>query len=342
MSKKQITIYDLAEKLNISATTVSRGLQNHPAINKNTKKKIFDLAETLGYQSNKFASNLRKQKTHTIGVIVPRLNSLFMSSVLSGIEKIVNNAGYNLIISQSFEHEDKEKTNVATMFSNRVDGLIVSLSADTTNYNHFNTFIKKGIPLILFDRVTDKIPGTKIIIDNKRAGYLATKHLIEQGSKDILHITGSLNRNVYQDRFEGYKKALAEHQIPFKEELFISNDLSEQAILECFTNDILKRKKLPDGLFISNDSSAAFALTILKEAGVKVPQDLAIVGFNNDLISKVTEPAISTIDYPGNEMGESIARILINHLDGQGDLSFTSTVILNSELIIRDSSRRIK
>lgn len=342
MSKKQITIYDLAEKLNISATTVSRGLQNHPAINKHTKKKIFDLAESLGYQSNKFASNLRKQKTHTIGVIVPRLNSLFMSSVLSGIEKIVNNAGYNLIISQSFEHEDKEKTNVATMFSNRVDGLIVSLSADTTNYNHFNTFIKKGIPLILFDRVTDKIPGTKIIIDNKRAGYLATKHLIEQGSKEILHITGSLNRNVYQDRFEGYKKALAEHQIPFKEELFIANDLSEQAILDCFTNDILKRKKLPDGLFISNDSSAAFALTILKEAGVKVPQDLAIVGFNNDLISKVTEPAISTIDYPGNEMGESIARILINHLDGQGDLSFTSTVILNSELIIRGSSKRIK
>ena len=342
MSKKQITIYDLAEKLNISATTVSRGLQNHPAINKNTKKKIFDLAESLGYQSNKFASNLRKQKTHTIGVIVPRLNSLFMSSVLSGIEKIVNNAGYNLIISQSFEHEDKEKTNVATMFNNRVDGLIVSLSAETANYNHFNTFIQKGIPLILFDRVTDKIPGTKIIIDNHRAGYLATKHLIEQGSKEILHITGSLNRNVYQDRFNGYLQALAEHQISFKEELLISNDLSEEALLDCLKNDVLRRKKLPDGLFTTNDSSAAFALTILKEAGLKIPEDIAIIGFNNDLISKVTEPAISTINYPGNEMGESIARILVNHLDGQGDLSFTSTVILNSELIIRGSSKRMK
>ncbi len=342
MSKKHITIYDLAEQLNISATTVSRGLQNHPLISKNTKKKIFDLAESLGYQSNKFASNLRKQKTNTIGVIVPRLDSLFMSSVLSGIEKIVNNAGYNLIISQSFEQENKEKTNVATMFNNRVDGLIVSLSANTTNYNHFNTFIKKGIPLILFDRVTDKIPGTKIIIDNFKAGYLATKHLIEQGSKEILHITGSLHRNVYQDRLQGYKKALAEHDIPFKDELLISNDLSQEALFDCLINDILKRKKLPDGLFTTNDSSAAFALTIFKEAGIKVPEDLAIIGFNNDLISRVTEPAISTINYPGNEMGESIARILINHLDEESDLSFTNTVILNSELLIRDSSKRIK
>lgn len=342
MSKKQITIYDLAEKLNISATTVSRGLQNHPAINKNTKKKIFDLAESLGYQSNKFASNLRKQKTNTIGVIVPRLNSLFMSSVISGIEKIVNNAGYNLIISQSFEQQEKEKTNASTMFNSRVDGLIVSLSSETSNYNHFNTFIRKGIPLILFDRVCDDIPGTKVIIDNRKAGYAATKHLIKQGCKEILHITGNLNRNVYKDRLDGYKEALSEYNIPFKENLFISNDLSEQSIFDCLTNDILKREKLPDGLFITNDSSAAFALTILKDAGLKIPEDIAIVGFNNDLISKVTEPAISTINYPGNEMGESIARILINHLDGEGNMNFTSTVILNSELVIRNSSKRNK
>ncbi|WEK19902.1 MAG: LacI family DNA-binding transcriptional regulator [Candidatus Pedobacter colombiensis] len=342
MQDKEITIYDLAEKLDISAATVSRALQDHPAVNKKTKKKILDLATELGYRSNKFASNLRKQKTNTIGVIVPRLNSLFMSSVLSGIEKIVNTAGYNLIISQSFEQEAKEKTNTITMFNSRVDGLIVSLASDTQNFSHFDTFIKKNIPIIFFDRVAENIQSTKVLIDNFQAGYKATEHLIMQGCQEILHITGNTKRNVYKDRFEGYKKALADHNIPYDPSLFISNELTEQDVQDVLVNDILKRDKLPDGLFITNDSSAAFALSILKEAGVKVPEDMAIVGFNNDLISRVTEPEISTINYPGNEMGENIARILINHLDGEGDLSFTSTVILNSDLIVRASSQRKK
>ncbi|RDC56942.1 LacI family transcriptional regulator [Pedobacter chinensis] len=342
MQDKEITIYDLAERLNVSATTVSRGLQDHPAINKKTKKRIFDLAAELGYRSNKFASNLRKQKTNTIGVIVPRLNSLFMSSVLSGIEKIVNNAGYNLIISQSFEHESKEKTNTTTMFNSRVDGLIVSLASDTEDLSHFDTFIRKNIPIIFFDRVAESIQSTKVLIDNFKAGYKATEHLIQQGCKKILHITGNPSRNVYKDRFEGYKKALNDHHIEFDPALYISNDLTEQAIQDALVNDVLKRDTLPDGLFVTNDSSAAFALTIFKEAGLRIPEDIAIVGFNNDLISKVTEPAITTINYPGNEMGESIARILINHLDGEGDLSFTSTVLLNTELIVRGSSQRKK
>ncbi|PWS32838.1 LacI family DNA-binding transcriptional regulator [Pedobacter paludis] len=342
MQDKEITIYDLAERLNISATTVSRGLQDHPAINKKTKKRIFDLATELGYRSNKFASNLRKQKTNTIGVIVPRLNSLFMSSVLSGIEKIVNNAGYNLIISQSFEQEAKEKTNTTTMFNSRVDGLIVSLASDTQDFSHFDTFIKKNIPVIFFDRIAESIQSTKVLIDNFKAGYKATEHLIEQGCKEIVHITGNTARNVYKDRFEGYKKALSDYSISFDPTLFISNDLTEQSVQDALINNVLKRDKLPDGLFITNDSSAAFALTILKEAGLKVPEDIAIVGFNNDLISRVTEPAITTINYPGNEMGENIARILINHLDGTGDLSFTSTVILNTELMVRASSQRKK
>ena len=341
MRNKEITIYDLAQKLNISAATVSRGLSDHPAINKETKKKIFDLATELGYRSNKFASNLRKQHTHTIGVIVPRLNSLFMSSVLSGIEKIVNNAGYNLIIAQSFEQEAKERTNTTTMFNSRVDGLIVSLSSDTKDYSHFDTFIKKNIPIVFFDRIAKEIDATKVLIDNFKAGYQATSHLLDQGCKEIMHITGNITRNVYKDRFEGYRKALEERQLDYDPSLFFSNDLSEQAVQDTI-NEVLKRKKLPDGLFITNDSAAAYALTILKQAGLKVPKDIAIVGFNNDLISQVTEPAITTINYPGNEMGETIARIILNRLDEDGDSSFTSTVTLNSDLVIRASSLRKK
>lgn len=262
MQDREITIYDLAEKLNISATTVSRGGQDHPAINKKNKKRIFDLAAELGYRSNKFGSNLTKQKTNTIGVIVPGLNSFFMSSVLSGIEKIVNNAGHNLIISQSFEHEAKEKTNTTTMFNSRVDGLIVSLASDTQDLSHFDTFIKKNIPIIFFDRIAEEIQSTKVLIDNFKAGYKATAHLIGQVCKKILHITGNTARNVYQDRFEGYKKAGADYGIALSPDLFFSNDLTEQAVQDALVNDILKRDELPDGLFITNDSSAAFALII--------------------------------------------------------------------------------
>ncbi len=338
MSQKEITIYDIAEKLKISAATVSRALQNHPAVNAKTKKRIVDLASELGYQSNKFASNLRKQKTHTIGVIVPRLNSAFMSTVLSGIEKVANNAGYNLIISQSFETQEKEAKNAQTMFNNRVDALIISLAYDTKDYKHLNSFIKKNIPIIFFDRVADEIDATKVLIDNFKAGYQATEHLIHQGCKEILHITGNLIRNVYNDRLNGYKKALDDNGIKYDQKLVISNDLSEKAIEDCLKNDVLKRQKLPDGLFITSDPSAAYALTILKEAGVKVPEDMAIIGFNNDLISRVCEPAISTINYPGNQMGETIASILINHLNGESDINYMNTVILKTDLIVRNSS----
>ncbi|WP_353139150.1 LacI family DNA-binding transcriptional regulator [Pseudopedobacter sp.] len=338
MSQKEITIYDIAEKLKISAATVSRALQNHPAVNAKTKKRIVDLASELGYQSNKFASNLRKQKTHTIGVIVPRLNSAFMSTVLSGIEKVANNAGYNLIISQSFETQEKEAKNAQTMFNNRVDALIISLAYDTKDYKHLNSFIKKNIPIIFFDRVADEIDATKVLIDNFKAGYQATEHLIHQGCKEILHITGNLIRNVYNDRLNGYKKALEDNGIKYDQKLVISNDLSEKAIEDCLKNDVLKRQKLPDGLFITSDPSAAYALTILKDAGVKVPEDMAIIGFNNDLISRVCEPAISTINYPGNQMGETIASILINHLNGESDINYMNTVILKTDLIVRNSS----
>jgi len=341
MIKKEITIYDIAKRLNISPTTVSRGLKNHPAININTKKKITDLAKELGYRSNTFASNLRKQNTNTIGVIIPRLDG-FMSNVMSGIERIVNNAGYNLIITQSFESLEKEKTNAATMFNSRVDGLIVSLSNDFNGLNHFRNFIKKGVPLIFFDRIAEDFPSTKVVIDNFKGGYIATTHLIEQGCKNILHITGTLNGKVYRDRFEGYKKALADQEIAYSPEMFISNALSETEIIDCFKNDILKRRILPDGIFITNDFSAAFAIKVLKEAGIKVPEDIAIIGFNNDQVSKVTEPPISTINYPSKEMGESIARILVSHFQGNGDLSITNTVLLNTELVIRGSSLKKK
>lgn len=338
---KEATIYDIAKKLSISPATVSRGLQDHPAISKKTKKKIFELADKIGYRSNHFARNLRNQKTETIGLIVGKLNSHFQSEVISGIEHIVNSKGYNLIISQSSEQEVKEVANAKTMFNNRVDGLLVSLSYDTKDLSHFEPFFKKNIPVIFFDRVKEHQNCTNILIDNRKAAYEATKHLIEQGCKKIVHITAPPEQNVYIDRLQGYKQALADHKIKFKEENVIVCNLSMEAGAEA-ADSILKMKPLPDGVFASNDNSAVGCMLALKQKGIKIPDDIAFVGFNNDPVSYVVEPNLSTIKYSGYEVGEVAARHLINHLTGVSSIHSTNTIILRSEFIVRESSLKKK
>jgi LacI family transcriptional regulator len=338
---KEITIYDLARKLKISPATVSRGLKDHPGISKKTKKKIFDLAREMGYRSNNFARNLRKQTTDTIGVIVPRLNSYFMSTVIAGMEKVANTAGYNLIISQSSESVKQEMASVATMFNNRVDGLLVSLAYDTENIAHFEDFMNKNVPLIFFDRVIDNKKCTNVLIDNHKAGYEATSHLISQGCKRIVHITAIPKRNVYKDRLQGYKQALADHKIAFKEKYLIINNLSLEAGTDAATY-ILNMKPLPDAVFAANDNCAVGCMLALKQAGIRIPEDIAFVGFNNDPVSRVIEPNLTTINYPGYEMGAAAARNLINHLNGTSNIQSTNTILLRSELIIRASSKRGK
>lgn len=340
-NSKEVTIYDIAKKLKISPATVSRGLQDHPAISKKTKKKIFDLADKIGYRSNHFARNLRNQKTDTIGVIVPRLNSHFMSSVIAGIENVANKEGYNLIISQSSELSTKEAANAKTLFNNRVDGLLASLAYDTKDLSHFDSFFRKKIPVIFFDRVMDHENCTNILIDNRKAAYEATKHLIEQGCKRIVHITAPPQQNVYIDRLKGYKQALAGHKIKFKEEDVIIGDLSMEAGNDA-AEAILKMKTLPDGIFVSNDNCAVGCMLALKQKGIKIPDDIAFAGFNNDPVSKVIEPNLTTINYSGNEVGEIAARHLISHLSGVSPIHNTNTIILRSELIIRESSLKKK
>lgn len=338
---KDVTIYDIAKSLSISPATVSRALNDHPAVNKKTRQRILDMATEMGYRSNTFASNLRKQRTNAIGVIVPRLNSHFQSSVIAGMEKVANEAGYTLIISQSLESTQKEIANAKTMFNSRVDGLLVSLAYDTENTEHFMPFLEKGIPLLFYDRIADNKKFTGVVIDNRQAAYKATEHLIAQGCKNIVHVTGSLKRSVYADRLKGYRYALIDHELPFSQEFVISGKLSEEAGIEA-AEQILQMNPLPDGLFVSNDTCAVSCIKTLKQAGINIPGDIAIVGFNNDPISRVIEPNLSTIDYPGFEMGEVAIKNLISHLDGLTDIIATNTITLRSELIVRESSLKGK
>ena len=336
---KEVTIYDLAKDLGISPTTVSRALNNHPAVKGQTKERIILAAKTMGYRSNIFASNLRSKRTNNIGVIVPRLNSPFQSSAIAGMEKVANEAGYNLVISQSLESVEKEIANAQMMYNSRVDGLIVSMVDDPTNIEHFRPFITKGIPLLFYDRVAEQEECTGVIIDNIQAGYNATAHLIAQGCKHIVHILGNTRINVYSNRLKGYKYALMDHGLPYLEENIFQSDLSEDSG-DGIVQRLKKMAKFPDGLFISNDSCAASCINALKQEGISVPGEIAVVGFNNDMISRLMEPKLTTINYPAFEMGEIAMKNLVNHLGGfLGEiLQNTDTITLRSELIIRESS----
>ena len=337
--KKEITIYDIAKALNISPSTVSRGLKNHPHIRKETKKSIIAKAREMGYQQNKFASNLRQKHTNTIGVVVPKLDSYFMATVISGIEKITAQNGYGLIISQSQESWKKEISCISTLFNSRVDGLLVSLAFDTKNLEHFNILLNKDIPVVFFDRVTDCNGCISIVIDNYKAGYEATSHLIEQGCKRIVHIGGNLLRNVYSERFRGYKQALTDNKIEFEQNLIVICDMSGQASTDA-AKKILKMLPRPDGIFTSNDTTAVATMVELERAGVIIPDEIAVVGFNNDPISQVIRPNLTTVDYPARQIGEIAATSLINKLKNSESANF-STIILKHDLICRQSSLRI-
>jgi LacI family transcriptional regulator len=338
-SGKEVTIYDVAKALNLSPSTISRGLKDHPHIRKETKKKIISTARDMGYRHNKFASNLRQNRTHTLGVIVPKLNSYFMATAIAGIEKITSQYGYNLIISQSQESGKKEIAGISTLFNSRVDGLIVSLSFETKTIDPFNVFLNKGIPLVFFDRVYECSQCTNIIIDNFKAGYEATRHLVSQGCKRILHLGGSLLRNVYSERLRGYKMALEDAGLNYDNDMVVISDLNANAGVEA-ARRIIKMRNPPDGIFTANDTSAVAAICELQLAGFRIPHDIAVVGFNNEPISKVVQPNLTTIHYPAQEVGELAATTLINKLDDPHAAS-PHIIVLEHSLIIRQSSQKI-
>ena len=337
--EKEVTIYDIAKIMLLSPATVSRALNDHPAINSKTKLSVMSKAAELGYRSNTFASNLRRKSTNTLGVIVPRLDSSFMSAVLAGMEAVANQAGYNLLISQSLESHGKEKTNVKTMYNSRVDGLLVSVAYDTEGFEHFENFVKKNIPVLFFDRVFDHPACASIVIDNVRAGFEITSHLIERGCRRIMHVTGNLKRNVYADRYQGYMNALTANGLAPDESLVLVTDLSQKAGAEAI-EQLAKMHEKPDGIFIANDICAVACVQALKKRGYNIPEDIAVAGFNNDPVSQVIEPNLTTFFYPGREMGEVAVRTMINHLKGIQKMDTANKVILKSELIVRASSMK--
>lgn len=341
MKSTQVTIKDIARELGISPSTVSRALKDHPDISPDTKKAVKELAEKLNYQPNVVALSLRQSKTNTIGIIVPELVHFFFSTIISGIEDVAYKNGYNVIISQSNESYDREVSDLKALFNSRVDGLLISVSRETSNFDHFKSVFERGMPMVFFDRAVDELDTSKIVVDDSDGAYQATKHLIEQGCKRIAHIAGPDSLNISKNRADGYIKALGDHNIMVDNKMIIPCNEGSIEAAKKISMELLQRKNRPDGIFTSNDLTALGAMQAAKELKIKIPDELAIIGFSNWQVASFTDPTLSSVDQPGYEMGKQAAELLLREVESKEDQFIEpQTKILPTKLIIRESSKR--
>jgi LacI family transcriptional regulator len=337
MKSAHITIHDIAKKLSISASTVSRALSDHPRISIDTKKKVKALAKKLNYHPNIVATNLRVGKTNTVGIVVPRINRNFFSNVIGGFEDIVSNAGYRMMITQTNEDYNKEVENIKVLINARVDGIIMSLSADTKDYNHLKLIKRNGIALIFFDRVADNIESSKVVIDDLDGSYNAVNHLISQGCKKIAHFAGPEHINIYSNRMKGYLNALKDNNIDIKDYLIINNVITkDKGFSAC--KHLMNLKDKPDAIFATSDFSALGAMIFLKENGYKIPEDVALVGFANEPFTGLLEPGLTSVDQHSNEIGIEVAKLFLDEVQHGEVGTICRDIIIKPDLIIRKSS----
>lgn len=296
------------------------------------------MAKKLGYQPNALASNLRTSCTNTIGVIIPRISRYFFSSAISGIEELARTKGYNVIICQSNDLEERESACVQTLFASRVDGVIASIAINTENYEHYKTFTNRNIPLVFFDRVCDELETSQVVVDDFKGGFLAAEHLISKGCKKIAHISGPQHLNIYINRLQGYLKALRKHGIQIDENLISESLLTREDGKAC-AKKLLDSPHRPDAIFAANDTTALSIILYAKEIGIRVPEDLAVVGFSNEPFSEFVSPSITTIEQSGFDVGTKATELLTNIIANKSQ-NHQETIVLPVKLIERESSNR--
>ena len=335
MRSAQVTIKDLAEKLGISPSTVSRALKDHPDISKATKKAVRELAEELNYEPNAVALSLLSSRSNNIGLIIPEIVHYFFSQVISGIEDVAYDAGYHVIICQSNESYSREVKNVQALLSSRIEGLLLSVSKETRELIHLENLRKKNIPIVFFDRVPNKFEADQVVIDDYNGAYQAVKHLIDIGCRQIAHLGTTRDMGIGLERYRGYIQALKDHRLSINENLIIECDTYKAARL--ITRKLIYDSNPVDGIFAVNDRTAIGALQTAKECGKKIPEELAIVGFSNGIYSNMTDPPLTTVEQFGYKMGQNAARLLLDRLFSKEDYPPVKDVI-RSELIIRGST----
>lgn len=334
------TLKDIADALGLSVPTVSKALKDYPDVSKKTKILVNDLAKTLNYQPNAFAVSLRKSESKTIGVIIPETVHHFFSSVLKGIIQKAEEKGYLVIILQSNESYSLEKKQIELLLRSKVDGILISIANSTSDFKHLTSVISKNIPLVMFDKIAKVVSCSKVIINDKRAAYEATKYLIKTGCQKIAHFRGPLMPQNSIDRFLGYKKALEDHNLLYDPKLvYICNDMSYKEGKK-YAKQLINEHKDVDGIFINTDLVAIGAIAELNKQNIKIPKDISVVGFSNWFMSSVISPSLSTIDQPGFKMGKTACKLLLKQIKKERrKKNFEHrTVELKTKLILRNST----
>lgn len=345
MHRRQITLADLAKELGISTATVSRALKDYPDISDQTKKRVIALAKKWNYRPNSMAAGLRKRESKVIGVIVPDIINHFFSSVIKGIMSVAYEADYRVMLMQSDESFEKERVDADALFSSRVDGVLVSVAHGSESYDHLTQFYQSGIPLVFFDKIPAEIQDcSKVMVDDFHGAFMIVEHLIQQGCKRIVHFRGPLQASTSRNRYEGYLAALKKYKLPIDEELIIGcHEISLEEGRD-FSQVLLDKKIAFDGVFAVADAVALGSILAIRQAGLRIPEQVAVAGFSDWKISAILDPPLSSVAQPSQEMGTLAAKLLLKEILAMKEDKEVSpeTIVLRTELKIRESSSRVQ
>ncbi|MDR2626847.1 MAG: LacI family transcriptional regulator [Dysgonamonadaceae bacterium] len=342
MSVQRITIKDIARELKISTSTVSRALADKWDVNPETRKAVLELAGQWNYHPNPISLSLKKRQSMTIGVIIPEFVNAFFPEVIIGIESVLVPKGYQILICQSNESYKNELNNLKALEDKMVDGFIVSVSKETKNTDYFGHLIENNFPIVFFNRICEGLNASAVVIDDYKWAFLAVEHLIQQGRKRIAHLAGQDNLLVATRRKQGYLDALGKYGLPVDEHLIIPCGLiMERGILGGYR--ILEMQEGPDAIFAVNDPVAIGAMKVLQKHGIRIPEDIAVVGFTESQMATIIEPNLTTVEQPTFEMGKSAAELLLQQIKNKQDETWTTkTLVLEAKLNIRESSTQTK
>ena len=340
MKFEAVTIKDIAKALNLSTSTVSRALRDSYEISAETKKIVIEYANKINYRPNPIALSLKEKRSRSLGIIVCEIANSFFSQVIDGMESVAHSRGYNVTFLQSHESFIKENLNLEYLSSRSVDGLLISVSTETQDFSHLKELYDRGLPIVFFDRIVDEIDTHKVIINNYKGAYNAVKHLADKGYKRIAYIANSELLTLTKDRLSGYKKVLIENKLEIDDNLikYCSHGGMINEEVEKALDEIFSLKKKPDAIFASSDKLTTGCLHYFKKHNIKVPKQVALVGFSNNENSDLFSPALTVLKQPAFEMGEIACNYLLELIETKRPVKDYETRILETELIIRDSA----
>ena len=334
----QPTIKDIAKKLGLSPSTVSRALNDHPDISKETKRRVQEISDELDYHPNSIAQSLQSKRSNIIGVVVPQVKHVFFAEIMAGITDIAHDAGYTVMICQSNDDYEREELNLKALISQHVAGLLISISQSTEGSEHFDQLIKRNIPIVFFDRVSDLVEASKVVVNDFEGALKAVEYLIQKGYRRIAHLGGPKFLNISKNRYNGYETALKKHGLPIDEELILHNGLNEEHGVEGMLRLLEQVAVSPDAVFCVNDPVAIGAYTVIRKKGLQIPNDVALIGFSDNPIASLVDPPLTTVRQPAYDIGRRATELLLEQLKQDADDMHPRREVLKTELIIRQSA----